>query len=80
MIMLVLKLLTRRMLNYMAAASMIVLLLMQWAVTLAARMENARMALARIRVRIAAKMVSAIRKLRKENLVALNARKLKRHA
>jgi hypothetical protein len=43
-------------------------------------MENARMALARIRVRIAAKMVSAIRKLRKENLVALNARKLKRHA
>jgi len=57
-----------------------VLLLMQWAVTLAAKMENARMALARIRVRIAAKMVSAIRKLRKENLVALNARKLKRHA
>ena len=78
--MLVLKLLTRRMLNYMAAASMIVLLLMQWAVTLAARMENARMALARIRVRIAAKMVSVIRKLRKGNLVALIARKLKRHA
>ena len=78
--MLVLKLLTRRMLNYMAAASMIVLLLMQSAVTLAAKMENARMALARIRIRIAAKMVSVIRKLRKGNLVALIARKLKRHA
>ena len=78
--MLVLKLLTRRMLNYMAAASMIVLLLMQLAVTLAAKMENVRMALARIRVRIAAKMVSVIRKLRKGNLVALIARKLKRHA
>ena len=76
----VLKLLTRLMLNYMAAASMIVLLLMQLAVTLAAKMENVRMALARIRVRIAAKMVSVIRKLRKGNLVALIARKLKRHA
>jgi len=80
MIMPVLKLLTRPMLNYMAAASMIVLLLMQSAVTLAAKMENVRMALARILIRIAAKMVSVIRKLRKGNLVALIARKLKRHA
>lgn len=61
--------------NYMAVASMIVLPRLQ-VVNPVAKMENARTALVRTPARIAVRMASVTRKVKKENLVVLIARNL----